>query len=296
MTLKTVRTWMLVTALGAFALAASALPSLDAVKAEVQKGNYAQAQAMMEEVVAAKPSSARAHYVYAEILAHNKRFDEAARQATTASTLDPAIGFTDPAKFRAFEALLEREQREAKAPVSAALIAPTMAAPAAPATAAPERSADIPGWVWIAGGLAFAGLAWSALRRPAPSAPMAMPTPTPMPTPMDGPAARYPATAGGLGYGAMPPQQGSGLLGVGLAAAGGVAAGMLAERLMEGGHHESMAAAPSTLNQDGLVPGIMFDDASNQPSAAYELEQQSVDFGSGADWADDVSGAGSDDW
>ena len=43
MTLKTVRTWMLVTALGAFALAASALPSLDAVKAEVQKGNYGQA-------------------------------------------------------------------------------------------------------------------------------------------------------------------------------------------------------------------------------------------------------------
>jgi len=288
MTLKTVRTWMLVAALSVFALAASALPSLDAVKAEVQKGNYAQAQTMMEEVVAAKPSSARAHYVYAEILAHNKRFDEAARQATTASTLDPAIGFTDPAKFKAFEALLEREQREAKAPVSAALIAPTMAAPAAPA---PERSSGIPGWVWMAGGLAFAALAWSALRRPAPAAPMA----TPMPTPMGGPAAGYPAAAGGLGYGTMPPQQGSSMLGVGLAAAGGVAAGMLAERLMEGGHHESMAAAPSSLNQDGLVPG-MFDDASNQSSAAYELEQQPVDFGSGADWADDASGAGSDDW
>jgi len=284
MTLKTVRTWMLVAALSVFALAASALPSLDAVKAEVQKGNYAQAQTMMEEVVAAKPSSARAHYVYAEILAHNKRFDEAARQATTASTLDPAIGFTDPAKFKAFEALLEREQREAKAPASAALIAPSMAAPAAPA---PERSSGIPGWVWMAGGLAFAALAWSALRRRALSAPMAMP--------MGGPAAGYPAAGGGLGYGAMPPQQGSGLLGVGLAAAGGVAAGMLAERLMEGGHHESMAAAPSSLNQDGLVPG-MFDDAGTQSSAAYELEQQPVDFGSGADWADDASGAGSDDW
>ena len=95
LTLKTVRTLMLATALGAFALAASALLSLDAVKAEVQKGNYGQAQTMMEEVVAAKPSSARAHYVYAETLAHNRRFDEAARQATTASTLDLALGFTD---------------------------------------------------------------------------------------------------------------------------------------------------------------------------------------------------------
>jgi hypothetical protein len=85
------------------------------------------------------------------------------------------------------------------------------------------------------------------------------------------------------------------MLGVGLAAAGGVAAGMLAERLMEGGHHESMAAVPSSLNQDGLVPG-MFDSQSTQSSAAYELEQQPVDFGSGADWADDASGSGSDDW
>ena len=293
MTLKTVRTWMLVTALGAFALAASALPSLDAVKAEVQKGNYGQAQTMMEEVVAAKPSSARAHYVYAEILAHNKRFDEAARQATTASTLDPAIGFTDPAKFKAFEALLEREQREAKASVPAALTAPSIAAPATHAATTPERSSGIPGWVWVAGGLAFAALAWSALRRRAAPAPMAMSTP--MPVPMGGPVAGYPAAAGGLGYGAMPPQQGSGMLGVGLAAAGGVAAGMLAERLMEGGHHETMAAAPASPNQDGLVPG-MFDDTVSASPAAYELESQQIDFGSGADWADDASGAGSDDW
>lgn len=287
MFLTTVRQLMVAAALGVFVLSASALPSLEAVKTEVQKGNYAQAQTMMEEVVAAKPSSARAHYIYAEILAHNKRFDEAARQATTAGTLDPAIGFTEPAKFKAFEALLEREQREAKAPAHAAVGAPAVVARAAPA---PEPSSGIPSWVWIAGLLAFGALAWSKLRRQTPVAPMGMPMA------MGGAPAGYPGAGGGYGYGpgAMP-QQGSGLLGVGLAAAGGVAAGMLAEKLMSGGSHESMAAAPAAVNQNGLVPG-MFDDAGAQSSAAYELQQEPVDFGSGDDWGGDGSVGGSDDW
>ncbi len=282
---STVRKLMVAAALGIFVFGAYALPSLEAVKAEVQKGNYVQAQTMMEEVVAAKPSSARAHYIYAEILAHNKRFDEAARQATTAGTLDPAIGFTDPAKFKAFQSLLEREQREARSPAPAAIAAPAMVARAAPQ---PERSSGIPGWVWIAGLLAFGALAWSAFRRQSPAAPMGMPMT------MGGAPAGYPGAGGGYGYGAMP-QQGSGMLGVGLAAAGGVAAGMLAEKLMSGGSHESMAAAAATPNQGGLVPG-MFDDAGAQSSAAYELQQEPVDFGSGDDWGGDISDGGSGDW
>jgi hypothetical protein len=85
------------------------------------------------------------------------------------------------------------------------------------------------------------------------------------------------------------------MMGVGLAAVGGVAAGMLAEKLMSGGSHESMAAAASTPNQSGLVPG-MFDDAGAASSAAYELQQEPVDFGSGDDWGGDASLGGSDDW
>ena len=87
-------------ALAVWAFSAAALPSVDAVQAEVQKGRYAQAETMMQEVVAAKPGSARAHYIYAEILAHNKRFDEARRQVSAAREIDPALSFTEPAKFR----------------------------------------------------------------------------------------------------------------------------------------------------------------------------------------------------
>ena len=65
-------------------LTAWAAPTVDAVQAEVQRGNYAQAETMMQEVVNARPGSAKAHYIYAEILAHNKRFDEAAKQAASA--------------------------------------------------------------------------------------------------------------------------------------------------------------------------------------------------------------------
>ena len=306
MFITTVRQLIAATALSVFALSASALPSLDAVKSEVQKGNYAQAQTLMEEVVAAKPSSARAHYIYAEILAHNKRFDEAARQATTAGTLDPAIGFTDPAKFKAFEALLEREQREAQAAMPAAFAAPAMAAPAAPA---PEPSPHIPGWVWVAGLLALAGLAWSALKRPAAaatsasaSAPVRMTAPVPMaasvcapsPMAMASASAAYPGTGGGYGPGAVP-RPGSGLLGVGLAAAGGVAAGLLAERLMSAGSHDSAAASAAPVGGDALVPGL-FDDAVDQPSAASALEEQPIDFGGGDDWGGDFSIGGLDDW
>ena len=145
----------------------------------------------------------------------------------------------------------------------------------------------MPSWVWIAGLLAFGALAWSMLRRQTPSAPMAMP--------MGGATVGYPAAGGSFGYGAMPPQQGSGMLGVGLAAAGGVAAGMLAERLLEGDHHDTVTAAPAPLNPDGLVPG-MFDDAGTPSSAAYELESQQIDFGSGADWGGDAGDIGSADW
>lgn len=75
---------------------AFALPSLDDVQAEIAKGNYALAQEMMHAVVAAKPDSARAHYVYAELLAHDKRFALASEEAAQARRIDPGLSFTEP--------------------------------------------------------------------------------------------------------------------------------------------------------------------------------------------------------
>ena len=61
--------WIVTIVLAALSAVAWALPTAQEVQAEVQQGRYARAEEMMREVVAAKPDSAKAHYVYAEILA-----------------------------------------------------------------------------------------------------------------------------------------------------------------------------------------------------------------------------------
>lgn len=275
-------------ALAACAFSAFALPTVDNVQAEIGRGNYAQAESMMLEVVTAKPNSAKAHYIYAEILAHNKHFAQAVEEAAQAKKIDPALGFTQPEKFRAFEQLLDREQAGTRrvAPVSAERAAVS----ALPEKAQVERSSGIPGWIWGLGGAAAALIAWRMLsaRRPTPSstAPLAAGVPT------------GPTYGSGYGPAYAPPQAspGSGLLGTGMAVAGGVAAGMLAEKLFEG-HRESASGLPAALRSDGLVPG-MFDNAPSDDAAARDLEQRDVDFGSGGDWGGDAAGStgGSDGW
>ena len=49
-----------------------------------KQGGYSQAEGMMREVVDAKPGSAKAHYIYAEILAHSGSFSKAAEEAGNA--------------------------------------------------------------------------------------------------------------------------------------------------------------------------------------------------------------------
>lgn len=272
-------------ALAAWALTAAALPTVEEVQAEVGRGNYAHAETMMQEVVTAKPGSARAHYIYGEILAHNKRFDEAAKQVARAKAIDPAVAFTDASKFKAFEQLLEREQRQVKP--TAAISTPT--APISKQQA-PVESSGLPVWLWMLGLACVGAVALTMFnrRRQVVAAPSGL-------------APGSAVATGSTGYGPGPgygqaPGAGSGMLGVGLAAAGGVAAGMLASRLLEG-HHDSATSSPTASSAGGLVPG-MFDDAPAENSAAQELEQRDVDFGAGDGWGggDGGSDPGSDGW
>jgi hypothetical protein len=282
--------------------AVQALPTVDQVQAAAQRGDYAGAEKMMREVVAAKPDSARAHYVLAELLAHERQFNEAAEHTRRARSLDPALKFTDPAKFKAFEQLLQREQIAAAKPTAPTPLQATAPPPqqrAAPATAAESSSGGgVPVWMLVVGAIAFIAMAaaWMRRRAAAPAAPVAQP-----------------AMAGGYGmgggYGPGMPQQGpmggggSGLMGVGLGVAGGVAAGMLAERLLNGGHDERGTAHQADAGAGagaagGLIPGSFGGD----DSAATELTRRDIDFGSGDGWGGgdagggDFGGGGSDDW
>lgn len=262
---------------------AHAVPTVDQVQAAAKSGDYAGAEKMMREVVAARPDSPRAHYVLAELLARQRQFDEAAEHVRRARALDPALKFTDPARFSAFERALQREQATlAKATAPSALDpAPALrAAPAAPVARREPAEASgggVPVWLLVAGAIAFIAFAASWMRRRAASQ-------------------SQPAVAGG-GYGAgaaagyapggygmpqTPTSGGSGMLGVGLGVAGGVAAGMLAERLMHGdrgpGSTPNNAEAGSPAG--GLIPGS-FDDGAG---AADELTRRDIDLGSGDGW------------
>jgi tetratricopeptide (TPR) repeat protein len=275
------RRWILAVLLAGIALAASAVPSVDDVQTQVAKGNYARAEELMREVIAAKPGSARAHYIYAEILAHNRRFAQASEQLTAAKAIDPQIRFTQPETFRSFEQTLAREQASERRPAvrEAVRASPTVAAPTA------EHSGGVPGWVWGVGAAAVALVAWRAFSSRRSSA---------LATPYGG--MTHPATAMGAGaaaggYGPVyppAPAAGSGLLGTGLAVAGGVAAGMLAEKLLT--EHNSASSAGGI---SGAVPGDLGD--GGDVAAARELEDRPVDFGSGDDWDGGGSAGGSSD-
>jgi hypothetical protein len=276
-----------------------ALPTVQDVEAQVRQGNYAQAETMMKEVVAAKPGSARAHYVYAEILARNGRVADAAGEAERARTLDPALSFTsDPQRFRDFERLLQRD-RAGATPLPGAGPAltpgvrsdggarPSTAAPVSPAapTRSEPASGGVPSWLWGAGIAVVAFLLWrSVSRRRAAAAGMAGPVSASAAGSYPGP--QGPGYGPGYGPGAAPASRGGGLLGAGLAGAGGFAAGMLADRLMHGrdaanagsGGHDALS---------NLGPGgddtVRFDD----PAAGGELASRDVDFGTGGnDWSD----------
>jgi len=300
-------------ALLAVALAAQALPTVDAVQAQVKSGNYAQAEVMMQDVVIAKPNSARAHYLYAEILAHNQRFEQASREASRAREIDPALSFTDAAKFNSFMTLLQREQAAARAPAannSGAMTAPSARAVAQapqPAPAAP----GVPMWAWALGLAGIAAVIWAVVSRRQQAAGLGQ-----RPMAMAGNGNAMAATPGfggmGQGYAAQPMGQpgfggpggygngypaqqapGRGLMGVGLGVAGGVAAGMLAERLLHGNDNQNAGHGGSSWNDgaagNGLTPGA-FGPGSGDNAAAQELAQRPIDFGNGNDWGGDAGG------
>ncbi len=247
-----------------------ALPSEQQVQDAVKQGNYTQAQSMMAEVVAEKPQSAKAHYVYAELLAHNGAFNKASEEAAKARELDPKIGFTDPEKFRSFEQTLQREQNQAR-PARTSAVATT---PSYGTSTSTSSSGGIPGWVWLVGLVVIAVLLFRGFARSRAAAGV---PPGAAGYGSAGPAGMNP----GYGPGGAPVMQsgGSGLLGTGLAVAGGVAGGMLLDEML----HRRDGGSENFGGGSGFIP-----DAS-----AGELENRSIDFGNGNDW-DSGGGGGVD--
>jgi hypothetical protein len=307
---------------------ASALPTLQEVETQVQQGHYDRAETMMQEVVAARPGSARAHYIYAEVLAHDRKFAAAADEARLARQIDPSLAFTDAAKFTSFEQSLQREQQAARGRAGATTsgggaLAPT-GQPQRPtqaqtptrsaADAAPAASAGTtPSLAWGIGALVVALIAWrvfSNRRRAAAGGyggatamggaggAMGNPGAGVPPGGPYGPGAGYGNVNPNAGYGGGNPgmmgRPGGGLLGTGAAIAGGLAGGVLIDQMLHRRHDNDGNAATNA--GSGLEPGSF--DPSRDDVAANELENRPVDFGSGGDdWGSndssiDVGGGG----
>ena len=83
--------------------ARAAVPSATQIETSMQRGDWSTADRQLTEVLAAHPTNARAHYLYAQVLDREGRSSAALAQIQQARTLDPAVKFTDPARFAAVE-------------------------------------------------------------------------------------------------------------------------------------------------------------------------------------------------
>ncbi len=282
-----------------FSVLAQALPSPKEIEAEVRAGHFEQAEIQLRQVIAEKPSSAKAHYELGQVLAREGRYIEAEQELRRAQAIDPALKFaSSPQKFD--ELLAKVGQRNAP-PLPVASSSPQAAAARAPAPhaaatapAAREESSSLP-WGLIA--LVIGGIAlfvfW--MRRAASSNVLARPA---MPASPAGfghssysPAPNYhPGTA--PGYGGYPPAtpagsgMGSAVTGAVVGGLAGMAAGYALSKALE---DDKPHAAPDSQPQSDFIP-------MEAPRARPDFGD--FDTGSGDDWdtSDTSSSGDSDNW
>jgi hypothetical protein len=93
---------------GTAAVYAAQVPTIHEVYQAAHSGHLAQAQQMMDQVLAAHPNSAKAHFVEAEILTAARQYARANTELATAQRLEPGLSFEKP---QAVTALQERIQQ-----------------------------------------------------------------------------------------------------------------------------------------------------------------------------------------
>ncbi len=112
MTAKSIaRITLLASALALAAPVFAAEPTIQDVYAAANAGKYAEAQAMMDQVLAAHPKSANAHFVEAELLAKQGKFAAAQASLAKAEELAPGLPKVKPESVSKLRALLAEGQK-----------------------------------------------------------------------------------------------------------------------------------------------------------------------------------------
>jgi uncharacterized protein len=255
-------------------------PSLHEVYQAVEAGHLKEAESMMDKVLQDHPTSAKAHFVEAEILAKDGQLDKARSELAIAERTSPGLPFAKATSVDSLRARLATPTHVSRPVVTAEpavsahpvaqlpwgmiLIVVALIAAAVFFFRSLNRPRAMPagGSGYMAGGNSFGSGGY-----PQPAAPSGM-----------GPVG--PAAGGGMG---------SGILG-GLATGAAVGAGMVAgEALM----HRVFGGGSSHIVSDTQASPL--GDPLSPPDTSFDAGGNDFGVSDGGSW-DDSSGGGSDDW
>ncbi|MDB6090958.1 MAG: uncharacterized protein JWN85_3742 [Gammaproteobacteria bacterium] len=267
---------VLVFAMACAAPVLAADPTLHQVYEAAQTGHLDEAQQMMNQVLRDHPSSARAHYVEAELSARARDFPRARQELARAQQLDPTLSFARPEAVQALQRELAGGGGLRTAPRSA-----------------PAHSA-VP-WGMIVLIVAVGAILWSILRRRS-QARFGYPQSPGAPTTGPGPY----GPGGGYGPGGYGPGMGGG--GVGSGIMGGLASGLALGAGVAAG--EELVRHAIDGREGNVAPGT---GESREPPPPENDNLGGSDFGvsdgGGSSWDDggsfgggDGGGGGGGDW
>ncbi len=290
---------------GALAFAApvfAAEPTIHEVYVAAEAGKYAEAQAMMDQVLKAHPNSATAYFVEAELQAKQGQFVAAQASLAKAEQLSPGLPKVKPEAVAKLKTLLAEGQKTnyTQQPARHANNGGANYGSGGYANAPQSSGISFSGILII--GLGLAGFIWLATRfmqrrqqqaandqyNPAGYNPGAAPGYAPGGYPQQG----YPQPGYGQpGYGQpAQPGMGSRIMG-GLATGAAVGAGFVAAEALARqftGNHDSNAGHDQPRND------IIYDDPSSRDELLRRDDMGGNDFGVSGGWDDGGGGGGGD--
>lgn len=251
------------------------------VEAALHQGNYTLAGQELQQAIAEHPQSAKAHYLLAQVLAHQGNIGEAQQQAAQARQLDPKISFTTPARFEHFQSELNQALAPGATPRATRNSSPAIMPSPAAAAAIPAEPSPSHFWVWILGAVVVVLLFGMFRRRQQAGLNASVYAPQSPPPPYGVPPYGQPYQ--------QPPSAGMGMGGSFVSGLAGGALGAAAVEMFE--NHERR-------EQEGFGAGApSFQPGQDAQTQAYdELRNEPVDTGNDDNsWDSSDDSSGSDD-
>lgn len=247
---------------------AMAVPSVDDIYQAARSGKITEAKSMIQAVLQEHPNDARAHYIYAQLLARSGEYPTAATEFKQAETLAPGLPFANPKSVIELRSVLSHHIHDP------ALL---------PALSQTQQGMSWTWLLWLVGGVAIVAL---IVRATSGNRPQTSMNPQ-YQLPNNG--AAQPTAGMAPPYGQPP--AGNSALKTGLATGLGVAAGMVAGQAIAntlfGDHHQGQAPNQDTALGNNDLGDQDFGLNDTSPWGDSSSSDSGIDFGgdSGGDWS-----------